>query len=98
MGRIVGGMSCLRRSRTTAGRLARLREAKQRLEAEALQAQDTQAQYIHAREQQEVETGRKTRGRKPKAPAQVVDHEAKLNLTDPDSRIPQDPSGVGAGL
>ncbi len=73
--------------RTKEGRLARLREAKQRLEAEARQAHDAQAQRLRARTQQEAETGRKTRGRKPKAPDQLVDHDAKANLTDPDSRI-----------
>ena len=73
--------------RTTAGRLQRLREAKQRLEAEARQAHDAQAQRLRARAQQEAETGRKIRGRKPTAPDQLVDHEAKVNLTDPDSRI-----------
>jgi transposase len=73
--------------RTRAGRLARLQEAKQRLQAEASRAHEAQAQCIRLREQQESETGHKKRGRKPKAPAQVVDHEAKVNLTDPDSRI-----------
>lgn len=72
--------------RTKEGRLQRLQEAKRRLEAEAHQAHDAQAQRIRARAQQEAETGRTTRGRKPKAPAQLVDHEAKVNLTDPESR------------
>ncbi len=73
--------------RTKEGRLQRLREAQQRLQAAASQAHEAQTQRIRARAQQEAETGRKTRGRKPKAPAQVVKHEAKINLTDPDSRI-----------
>lgn len=73
--------------RTRTGRLQRLREAKQRLEAATRQAHDAQAQRIRVRERQEAETGRKTRGRKPKAPEQLVDHDAKANLTDPDSRI-----------
>jgi len=42
--------------RTTAGRLQRLREAKQRLEAAAHQAQDAQAQRIRTREQQDAGT------------------------------------------
>lgn len=73
--------------RTKEGRLQRLREAQQRLQAAASQAHEAQTQRIRARAQQEAETGRKTRGRKPKAPAQVVDQDRKVNLTDPDSRI-----------
>jgi len=73
--------------RTRAGRLARLQEAKQRLQAAARQVHEAQTQRIRAREQQEAETGRKKRGRKLTAPEQVVDHEATVNLTDPDSRI-----------
>ena len=52
------------------------------LAAERLAAKEQQT-----REEQERATGKKKRGRKPKQPDEVVDTDAKANMTDPDSRI-----------
>jgi len=73
--------------RTGEGRLKRLEQARVRLEEEERQARQAQEDQIEAREQEEQASGRKKRGRKPKAPEEVVDTEAKANLTDPESRI-----------
>lgn len=73
--------------RTREGRLKRLREARARLEEEERQAREEQEQKIERREAEEQAAGRKKPGRKPKAPEEAVDNQAKANLTDPDSRI-----------
>lgn len=73
--------------RTTEGRMKRLKEAQARLEEEERQARAEQQDNIDARAAEEEATGRKKRGRKPKAPDEAVNTEAKANLTDPDSRI-----------
>jgi transposase len=73
--------------RTREGRLKRLKEARARLEEEERQAREEQERKIEARQAEEKASGRKKRGRKPKPPEEVVDAEAKANLTDPDSRI-----------
>jgi len=73
--------------RTQAGRLQRLQEAKRRLEHTQGQAMQAQVTKIEARRQQEAETGQKRRGRKPRLPDEVRDRDAKVNLTDLDSRI-----------
>ena len=70
-----------------ASRLARLKEAKERLAAKAEAEREEQEKKIRDREKEEEETGRKKRGRKPKDPADAVDEERKANVTDPDSRI-----------
>jgi transposase len=68
-------------------RLARLKEAKQRLKREAEEAASKQAQKIKQREAEERESGKKKRGRKPKQPKKKPKAEAKANITDPQSRI-----------
>jgi len=76
--------------RTREERLKRLREAQARLEARAKAAEAEQAEQIRQREAEEHAAGKKKRGRKPKAAEQVgrdVAEQAKVNLTDPDSRI-----------
>lgn len=73
--------------RTTTGRLARLREARARLEERQKEAQAAQAEKIERRAEEEKRSGRKKRGRKPKAPEEVANREAKANRTDPESRI-----------
>jgi hypothetical protein len=73
--------------RTTSGRLARLREAKARLEEREKEAEAAQAEKIERRREEEKRSGRKKRGRKPKAPEAVADPEAKANRSDPQSRI-----------
>ncbi len=73
--------------RTREGRLLRLSEARRRLEEAERQVKEQQAKKLEARQREEEATGQKKRGRKPKPPEAVVDKEAKVNLTDPDSRI-----------
>lgn len=46
-----------------------------------------QVNKIETRRQQEEETGQKRRGRKPRLPEEVIERDAKVNLTDQDSRI-----------
>lgn len=78
-------------------RLERLRECKRRLEQEAAQAQAAQQQKIDQREQEEAESGHKKRGRKPLPSKQVINQEAKANVTDPESRIMKTRSGFVQG-
>jgi transposase len=73
--------------RTREGRLARLKQARQRLEQAQRQAKEQQAKKLQARQREQEASGQKKRGRKPKPPDEVVDKEAKANITDPDSRI-----------
>jgi transposase len=68
------------------GRLARLKECKERLEQEASARAAEQAVKIAERQAEEEATGKKKRGRKPKDPDATVG-DAKANVTDPDSRI-----------
>jgi transposase len=69
------------------GRLERLHAAKERLAKEAERERQEQEEKIRARQRDEESTGQKKRGRKPKDPEEVVDHDRKANITDPDSRI-----------
>jgi transposase len=73
--------------RTQEGRLARLKEARRRLEEAERQSKEQQAKKLKARQREEEPSGQKKRGRKPKPPDEVVDKEAKVNIADPDSRI-----------
>ena len=73
--------------RTKEGRLKRLKEARARLEAEERQSREAQEKKIEARQAEEQASGRKKRGRKPKAPEEAMDKDAKANITDPESRI-----------
>lgn len=73
--------------RTKEDRLRRLREASKRLEEAERQAREEQEEKLARREEEEKKTGKKKRGRKPKQPDDVVDKDAKANVTDPDSRI-----------
>lgn len=72
---------------TQEGRLVRLREARRRLEAQERQAKEEQAEKIKKRQLEEAASGKKKRGRRPKAPKEMINHKAKANITDPDSRI-----------
>lgn len=65
-------------------RRARLREAKQQLEAEHQAEREAHREHLDARARQEAQRGKKLRGRKPKAPPEQP--AGKVNLTDPDSR------------
>ncbi len=73
--------------RSSQGRLQRLQQAMQRLEETEDEAQQAQEQKIAEREKEEARTGKKKRGRKPRAPEEMVNPEARANTTDPDSRI-----------
>ncbi len=78
-------------------RLRRLKECKQRLQKEALEAIEKQSRKIAQREKQETESGEKKRGRKPRDPEEMVNEEAKANMTDPESRIMKTRSGYVQG-
>lgn len=79
------------------GRLARLKECKERLECEAAQRAAGQERRIAERAAEEAATGRKKRGRKPKEPDAAPDGKAKANVTDPESRIMKTRSGYVQG-
>ena len=57
-----------------------------------------QQSKLDARQEQEQQTGKKQRGRKPKSPEEAVNPEAKANVTDPDSRIMKTRKGHVQGL
>ena len=78
-------------------RLARLREAKERLEREAAAEAAQQAEKIEKRVEEEEKTGRKKRGRKPKERDDTPQAEAKANVTDPESRIMKTRTGYVQG-
>lgn len=66
-------------------RLARLKEAKKRLDDEDAARQSAHQGQLAKREQTERERGKRLRGRKPVSPA--PDPKATANTTDPESRI-----------
>ncbi len=68
-------------------RLARLKEAKARLEAKAKAEREEQENKIREREEEEKASGRKKPGPKPKSPDDAVQKERRANATDPASRI-----------
>ena len=68
-------------------RLARLRACKAELERQAAEAAARQQEKIAARAAEERATGKRRRGRKPKAADPDVDPDRVANPTDPDSGI-----------
>ncbi len=74
-------------------RLARLREAKARLEAEQAEKVQRHEQRMRDREAKEQLDGRRVSGPKPVAPVLAVDPQAKVNVIDPDSRMMRSPHG-----
>lgn len=66
-------------------RLARLREAKQRLDEEDAARERSHREHLAERERIERERGKRLRGRKPTAPDRQT--KATANTTDPGSRI-----------
>jgi hypothetical protein len=78
-------------------RLARLKEAKARLEAKAKAEREEQAKKLRDREEEEKASGREKPGPKPKDPEDVVRHDRKANATDPDSRIMKTRQGYVQG-
>ena len=73
-----------------AARRARLARCKAELEAEHSDRQQTFREYIRDRERWEQQTGKKLTGRKPQPPDERQLTQAKLNVTDPDSRVMKD--------
>lgn len=78
-------------------RLAKIKEAKQMLEAQAREKAEATAkvaeQKIQARRQEEAQTGKKAKGREPIVPdveAAKPEAKAQRNFTDPESRIMKD--------
>jgi hypothetical protein len=67
-------------------RRARLREAKQQMEAEHQVAVDTHRERLARRAEREAEQGRKIAGRIPKGPPEHLPAQARVNITDPNSR------------
>jgi transposase len=78
-------------------RLARLKQCKARLDEQAAQAKNAQQAKIEKRTQEEQENGQKKRGRKLRSAKDVVNEEAKANVTDPESRIMKTRSGYVQG-
>jgi transposase len=78
-------------------RIRRLKECKEQLEAEAARQAEEQRKKIKQRAREERRQGKKLRGRKPNAPDDKPDQEAKANVTDPESRIMKTRSGYVQG-
>lgn len=76
-------------------RRERFTAAKAQLDAAAAQAQADHERHLAARAAKEQASGRKLRGRKPKPPAPAS--EAKVNTSDPESRIMKTKDGYVQG-
>lgn len=72
---------------TSTDRLTRLKACKEKLERAAAEAAARQQEKIETRAVEEHRTGRRKRGRKPKAADPTVDPDRVANPTDPDSNI-----------
>lgn len=80
-----------------AERLKRLQEGKARLEREAAEAARAVEEKLAERAAEETATGKKKRGRKPRAVEPTPSEEAKANTTDPDSRVMKSRQGYVQG-
>jgi len=80
-----------------AERLQRLQEAKARLEREAELVASKVQEHLAQRQADEVASGKRKRGRKPKVVEPVPAEEAKANTTDPDSRVMKTRQGYVQG-
>jgi len=78
-------------------RLKRLKECKERLEREAADEAARLREKIEVRAAEEEESGRKKRGRKPKALEEASSPGEKANVTDPESRIMKTRAGYVQG-
>ncbi len=76
--------------RNTQDRLKELEKIKKEMETEAKRISEKKAEEIANREQEEKESGKKKRGRKPKPLSDIPGKKARHNFTDPDSRIMKD--------
>jgi vacuolar-type H+-ATPase subunit H len=79
------------------GRLARLKECRERLSREAAEQAAEQSRKIEARAAEEAATGRKKRGRKPHEPEATISEKAKANVSDPGSRVMKTAKGYVQG-
>jgi transposase len=70
-----------------ADRLARLRQCQEKLQRQAADAAERQQAKIEARAAEEQATGKRKRGRKPKAADPSIDPDTNACVTDPDSGI-----------
>ena len=80
-----------------ADRLERLKEAKERLEGKAEEAAKAAREHMEQRQAEELATGKKKRGRKPRVVESTPTEGAKANTTDPDSRIMKTRQGYVQG-
>lgn len=78
-------------------RIARLKEAKARLDEEAKARQDAYDERVQERKAKEAKSGKKLQGRKPKPPDPEEQKKATANTTDPESRIMKSASGYLQG-
>jgi len=83
--------------RTRKGRLERLAQCRVQLAKEKAEAAAKQQAKLDKRAEEEKETGKKKRGRKPKPPGAKKDDPPKANVTDPESRIMKARSGYIQG-
>jgi hypothetical protein len=79
---------------TAEKRLARIKEAKRYLEEEA---RKKAAEKAEAKKRTESQNGQKKRGRKPQKPDDTVKPEAKVNMTDSESRVQKTSKGYIQG-
>lgn len=73
--------------RTHVNRMRRFNAAKGRLDAEQENRVQKKEEKIAEREEEEKQSGRKKRGRKPKQPKIIPDEQSNANVVDPDSSI-----------
>ncbi len=78
-------------------RRARLARCKAELEAEHAEREQTFREHMRDRERWEQKTGKKMTGRKPQPPALEELTQARLNVTDPDSRVMKDKTRLVQG-
>lgn len=78
-------------------RRARLARCKAELEAEHAEREQTFREHMRDRERWEQKTGKKVTGRKPQPPAPEELTQARLNVTDPDSRVMKDKTRLVQG-
>jgi len=78
-------------------RLEKIREAKRNLEEKAAKEAEAKAKELEERRKKEAESGRKKSGRPPKKPDGSVNPDARINMTDPDSRVQKNAKGYLQG-
>lgn len=79
------------------GRLQKIREAKkvveQRSKERYTKEKDEYDAKMKERQEKELETGKKTRGKVPKSPTEAPNAKDQYNFTDPESRLMKTPKG-----